>query len=54
MAAAVKVPKGKPVHTESEEDDIATGIIKGLSDFKEGRCTRLKNADELAEHFCNL
>jgi len=33
---------------------IATGIIKGLKDFKEGRFTRLKNADKLAKHFRNL
>jgi hypothetical protein len=54
MTAAAKVPKGKSIHAESEEDDIATGIIKGLSDYKEGRCIRLTNADELAEHFRNL
>jgi hypothetical protein len=53
MSAAVKVPQQKSIHTESQ-DDIGTGIIKGLKDFKEGRFTRLKNADELAEHFRNL
>lgn len=53
MPAAVKVPKRKTVHTECE-DDIATGIIKGLKDFKEGRITHLKNVDELAEHFRSL
>ena len=53
MPAAVKVPKRKTVHTECK-DDIATGIIKGLKDFKEGRITRLKNVDELAEHFRSL
>jgi hypothetical protein len=52
MPVAVKVSKRKS--TESEEDDIATGIIKGLRDFKEGRLTRFKNADDLAEHFRNL
>ena len=54
MPVVVKVPQRKFTHTESEEDDIATGIIKGLKDYKEGRFTRLKNADELAKHFRNL
>ncbi len=54
MPAAVKVPKRKSSHIEPEEDDIATGIIKGLLDFKDGRFTRLKNAEELAEHFRSL
>ena len=53
MPASVKVPKRKNIHTESD-DDIATGIIKGLKDYKEGRFTRLKNADDLEEHFRNL
>ena len=53
MPAAVKVPERKSTHPEPE-DDIATGIIKGLKDFKEGRFTRLKNAEELDEHFRNL
>lgn len=53
MPAVVKVPKRKTIHTESD-DDIATGIIKGLKDYKEGRFSRLKNADELEEHFRNL
>lgn len=41
-------------HTETEEDSFAEGIIKGLHDFKEGRFTRLKSPEELAEHFRNL
>jgi hypothetical protein len=53
MPAVVKVPEQRFTHTESE-DDIATGIIKGLKDFKDGRFTRLKNAEELEEHFRNL
>lgn len=53
MPVAVKVPERKSIQTESE-DDIAIGIIKGLKDFKEGRFTRLKNAEELEEHFRNL
>ena len=53
MPAVVKVPERRFTHTESE-DDIATGIIKGLKDFKDGRFTRLTNADELEEHFRNL
>lgn len=53
MPAAAKVPKQKFIQNESE-DDIATGIIEGLKDFKEGRFTRLKNAEELEEHFRNL
>jgi len=54
MPAVVKAPERKSTRANLEEDDIATGIIKGLEDFKEGRFTRLKNADELAEHFRNL
>jgi hypothetical protein len=54
MVTAAKAPNGKSIHAESEEADITTGIINGLSDYKEGRCTRLTNADELAEHFRNL
>ena len=54
MPAAVKAPERKSTRANPEEDDIATGIIKGLKDFKEGRFTRLKNAEELAEHFRSL
>ena len=53
MPAAVKVPERKSIHTESD-DDIATGVIKGLKDYKEGLFTRLKNVDELEAHFRNL
>ncbi|HNY34581.1 MAG TPA: hypothetical protein PKK68_07975 [Methanothrix soehngenii] len=41
-------------HIETEDDGFAEGIIKGLHDFKEGRFTRLKTLEELAEHFRNL
>jgi hypothetical protein len=51
MPAVVKALERKSTRANPEEDDIATGIIKGLKDYKEGRFTRLKNADELAEHF---
>ena len=54
MAAPVKAPKRKTAPTETEEDSFAEGIIKGLHDFKEGRFTRLKTPEELAEHFRNL
>ncbi len=35
-------------------DSFSEGIIKGLQDFKEGRITRFKDADELADHLRNL
>jgi hypothetical protein len=54
MAAPVKAPKRKTAPTETEEDSFAEGIIKGLQDFKEGRATRFKNADELADYLRNL
>ena len=54
MPAAVKAPERKSTQANPKEDDIATGIIKGLKDFKERRFTRLKNAEELAEHFRSL
>jgi hypothetical protein len=54
MPAVAKAPERKTSRANPEEDDIATGIIKGLRDFKKGRFTRLKNADELAEHFRSL
>jgi hypothetical protein len=38
----------------AREDSFAEGIIKGLQDFKEGRVTRFKNADELADYLRNL
>ena len=41
-------------HTETKEDSFAEGIIRGLHDSKEGRFTRLKTPEELAEHFRNL
>ncbi len=41
-------------HNETKGDSFAEGIIKGLHDFKEGRFTRLKTPEELAEHFRNL
>ena len=38
----------------SKADSFAEGIIKGLQDFKEGRISRFKDADELADHLRNL
>ncbi len=38
----------------SKADSFAEGIIKGLQDFKEGRITRFKDADELADNLRNL
>ncbi len=54
MPAAVKAPKRKIAHPEPEEDGFAEGIIKGLQDFKEGRITRFKNAEEMADYLRNL
>ncbi len=54
MPAAVKAPKRKTTHPEPEEDSFAEGIIKGLQDFKEGRMTRFKDAEELADYLRNL
>jgi hypothetical protein len=54
MSAAVKAPKRKAAHAEPEEDSFAEGIIKGLQDFKEGRVTRFKDAEELADYLRNL
>jgi hypothetical protein len=54
MAAPVKAPKRKIARAEAEEDSFAEGIIKGLQDFKEGRVTRFKDADELADHLRQL
>jgi hypothetical protein len=41
-------------HIETEEDSFAEGIIKGLHDFKEGRITRFKNVEEMADHLRKL
>ena len=54
MPAAVKASKREIARVEPDEDSFAEGIIKGLQDFKEGRFTRLKTPEELAEHFRNL
>lgn len=54
MPASVKAPSRKAAQAEPEEDSFAEGIIKGLQDFKEGRVTRFKNAEELADHLRNL
>jgi hypothetical protein len=54
MAAAKIVFEERSAPAEHENEDIATDIIEGLKDFKDGRFTRLKNADELAEHFRKL
>jgi len=54
MPAAVKAPKRNNVHIESEEDSFAEGIIKGLQDFKEGRFTRHKTPEELADYLRSL
>lgn len=51
---AVIEDANKADHTETEEDSFAESIIKGVHDFKEGRFTRLKTPEELAEHFRNL
>jgi hypothetical protein len=41
-------------HIETEEDSFAESIIKGLHDFKEGRITRFKNVEEMADHLRKL
>lgn len=37
-----------------EEKDDFVGIIKGLKDFAEGRCTVFKDDDELEAHLMSL
>jgi hypothetical protein len=54
MPSAAKAPKRKTIHAEPEEDSFAEGIVKGLQDFKEGRVTRFKNAEEMADYLRNL
>ena len=50
VSVAVIAPKRKTAHAEPEEDSFAEGIIKGLQDFKEGRITRFKDAEGLADY----
>jgi len=54
MPAAVKASKREIARVEPDEDSFAEGIIKGLQDFKEGRVTRFKNAEEMADYLRNL
>jgi len=39
---------------DEERDDFVEGIIKGLKDFAEGRCTVFKDDDELEAHLMSL
>ena len=50
-AAANRVLEQRSALVEPENDDIATGIIEGLKDSKDGRSTCLKNINELADHW---
>lgn len=52
MAAAVKAPE--TASPEPDEDSFAEGIIKGLQDYKEGRVTRFKDAEELGDYLRKL
>lgn len=54
MPAAVKASKREIARVEPDEDSFAEGIIKSLQDFKEGRVTRFKNAEEMADYLRNL
>jgi len=54
MPATVKAPKHKTARAEQEDDSFAEGVIKGLQDFKEGRVTRFKDAEELADYLRKL
>ena len=56
MPAAVKTPMRKTdrASPQREEESFAEGIIKGLRDFKDGRITRFKNDEELADYLRNL
>jgi hypothetical protein len=54
MPTTVKAPKRKTARKESEEESFAEGIIKGLQDFEEGRITRFKDAEEMADYLRKL
>jgi len=55
MLVAVKASKRETAaRVEPDEDSFAEGIVKGLQDFKEGRVTRFKNAEEMADYLRNL
>lgn len=39
---------------DEKRDDFVEGIIEGLKDFAEGRCTVFKDDDELEAHLMTL
>ena len=39
---------------DEKRDDFVEGIIEGLKDFAEGRCTVFKDDDELEAHLMSL
>jgi hypothetical protein len=51
MPAAKRVLEQRSALDEPENDDIATGIIEGLKDSKDGRFTCLKNINELVDRW---
>jgi hypothetical protein len=51
----IKVAEVKTVIPKDEKrDDFVEGIIEGLKDFAEGRCTVFKDDDELEAHLMSL
>lgn len=39
---------------DEKRDDFVEGIVEGLKDFAEGRCTVFKDDDELEAHLMSL
>ena len=54
MAGSIRLHKGKRISEAVVEDDLVSGILEGVEDYKKGRVKNFKTKEELLDHLRNL
>lgn len=54
MAGSKRLLKGKRVINVKEKEDLVSGILEGVEDYKKGRVKNFKTKEELLDHLRSL
>jgi hypothetical protein len=54
MAGSKRLLKGKRGFEVAEKEDLVSGILEGVEDYKKGRVKNFKTKEELLDHLRSL
>lgn len=54
MAGSKRLLRGKRSFEVIEKDDLVSGILEGVEDYKKGRVKNFKTKEELLDHLRSL